>query len=281
MMNEPELTRQEFESIRTLVFERLGINLTEQKTALVAARLGAVVRERGFATFRDYQAYLLADRSGEALSELADRIGTHHTYFNREPEHFRYFYRQVLPELAARYEHTRQYELRIWSAGCSTGEEPYLLQILLHEYFQYRYANWNTGVLATDVSAGVLEKAGAGVYPEDQMQGLPEEYRRKYFRPASDGRWAVNDFVKREIVFRRLNLTNAQFPFRRPFDVIFCRNVMIYFDRDTRESLVRRLTEWLEPGGYLFVGHSESLRDYGVRELEYVQPAIYRRGRGA
>ncbi|MDY7001639.1 MAG: CheR family methyltransferase, partial [Thermodesulfobacteriota bacterium] len=161
-------------------------------------------------------------------------------------------------------------------AGCSTGEEAYTLLMLIMEHFGHEYNLWDAGLLATDISAPALAKARAGVYPEEAVSLLPPNLKRKYFLALPGGDLSVNDLLKRELTFRRFNFMNPVFPFKKPFDVIFCRNVMIYFDRPTRDALVRRFHHFTEPGGYLFIGHSESLqRD--TCPYDYVMPAVYRK----
>ena len=270
------ISDREFRLIRDLVYERFGINLTREKRALLVGRLGKLLRKQGFGSFQDYYKYLLADRSGRALDSLVNRISTNFTFFYRESEHFAFFLSPVLPEMARRIKGENHRDLRVWCAGCSTGQEPYTLQMLIREYFGKNYAMWEAGLLATDISAKALQTATRGLYPEEALDKLPRPLKRRYFRKAGDGEYEVADALKREVTFRRFNLMNERFPFRKPFDVIFCRNVMIYFDQPTRDALVRRFYENMVPGGYLFIGHSETLgREQSL--YEYVKPAVYRR----
>lgn len=270
------ISDQEFRLIRDLVHERFGINLTEEKRALVTARLGKLLRSSGFENFRAYYDYLLADGTGSALDSLVNRISTNFTYFYRESEHFDIFFSTVLPEMDRRISRGNERDLRLWCAGCSSGQEPYTLQMLLREYFGEKYALWKAGLLATDISAKALETAMRGVYPEEALEGLPKPLRLRYFRKVADGEYGVRDDIKGDVTFRRFNLMNERFPFRQPFHIIFCRNVMIYFDQSTRDALTRRFSENIIPGGYLFIGHSETL---GRKQtfFEYVKPAVYRR----
>jgi chemotaxis protein methyltransferase CheR len=154
-----------------------------------------------------------------------------------------------------------------------------MLAMLMQEHFSRDLNGWSAGVLATDISTRVLETARAGVYPEEKIQFLPKPYLNQYFTAAPGPVWSVLPRIKNQVVFRRFNLMTLRFPFRHPFDIIFCRNVMIYFDDPTRRALVEQFYRWLRPGGYLFIGHSESIR-WDQRELEYCMPSVYRK-RGA
>lgn len=265
-------SEEEFQELRALIYSRFGINLTEQKKTLVSGRLQKTLRDHGYDSFSEYLAFLKSDSTGRAIEDLANKISTNHTFFFRENEHFEFFVRQALPEAVERQKKTK--DLRIWSAGCSSGEEAYTLIMLMMEALGHEYQSWKAGVLATDISNRVLDFARAGIYPEDRLQSLPEEIRRKYFRRAGEDQWAIDERVKSQATFRVLNLMNEKFPFQRQFDMIFCRNVMIYFDQETKDRLVDRMKSWIVPGGYFFIGHSESVRREG---LQYLMPALYRR----
>lgn len=276
MIESLTISDQEFLLIRNLVYQRFGINLTEQKRSLVVGRLQKLLRNEGFNSFKEYYESLVADRSGVALDKLVNRISTNYTYFNREQAHFDFFLQQVLPPLVAAQRRSGAKDLRVWSAGCSSGEEPYLLAILMMEYLAGEYPAWRAGVLATDISDQALSKARPGLYDEEQVAKLPLILRNKYFARRDNGSWQVNEKLRKEVTFRRFNLMNRRFDFKRPFQVIFCRNVMIYFDAETRQALVSRYHQCLEPGGYLFIGHSETL-GREQEEFQYIMPAVYRR----
>lgn len=270
------ISDEEFYLLRTLIHQRFGINLSDQKKSLLVGRLQKLLRHSGYVTFRDYYEALLNDQSEQKLGQLVDRISTNHTYFNREKAHFDYFSHTVLPEVADRLRRAGDLDLRIWCAGCSTGEEPYMLLMLLHEHFGQAYQRWNCGILATDISSRVLGIAEQGVYPEDKIAMLPEKLKSKYLRPSGGGQYAFQERLRREATFRRFNLMNERFPFRKPFHIIFCRNVMIYFDAPTRWALVNRFHQVMQPGGYLFIGHSETLgRQQNL--FKYVMPAVYQK----
>jgi chemotaxis protein methyltransferase CheR len=266
----------EFQAIRTLVYDRFGINLTEQKRSLVIGRLQKVLRRHGFSTYQQYLGFLSEDRTGEAISELINQISTNHTFFFREPEHFHFLVKTALPEIIGELERKQELDLRIWSAGCSSGEEPYTIAIVLREFFGLGYSAWRAGVFATDISADVLKRAGEGIFPVERLTKTPEPIRKKYFRRLSENQYAVNDEIRKDVTFRRFNLMRPDFPFKKPFHLISCRNVMIYFDAVTRSELTRKFHRSMAPGGYLFIGHSETLgRDDEC--FDYVCPAIYRR----
>ncbi len=271
-----QISDQEFGSIRKLVYDNFGINLTDQKKTLVVGRLQKVLRERNFSTFQAYFQWLTNDSTGEGLDELANRISTNHTFFNREKAHFEFFSQTVLPEIQARRQQQNSHDVRIWCAGCSSGEEPYTLMMLMMEHFKNQLNKWNPMLLATDISATALKTAMAAKYPNDRVDQLPAGLRNKYFNKQPDGSMVVKDEVRKRIFFRRHNLMDSTFPFKKPFDTVFCRNVMIYFDRATRNTLVAKYHKHTAKGGYLFIGHSETLgRDETA--YHYVMPAVYRK----
>lgn len=270
------ITSSEFHALRDLVYQRFGINLTDQKQSLVTSRLQALLQSQGFASFADYYRYLLEDLTNQGLDELINRISTNFSYFYRESTHFDFFAKLALPQLLKDLRCTGSNDIRIWTAGCSTGEEPYMLIMLMMEVLGLEYGQWSTGCLATDISERVLSIASAGVYPEDRVSRVPAPLRQKYFKPAGTGLVKVHERVREEITLRRFNLMNTELPFKKPFHMIFCRNVMIYFDKSTRDALIRRFHQITEPGGYLFIGHSETIsRDQGM--YKYVMPACYQR----
>ncbi|MDD3119606.1 MAG: hypothetical protein PHQ27_10530 [Victivallales bacterium] len=271
-----EITDRQFRRISKLIYERAGINLTEGKKTLVQGRLSKVLHRMGCDSFDEYLDIVERDRSHQSLTELIDRIATNHTYFWRENGHFDYFSREVLPEIVQHKRERGENDLRIWCAGCSFGDEAYTLMMLMMEYFGDSYRNWTAGLLATDISSDALSRAIQGVYSADRLRELPRYLLLRYFRKNGDGSYQVAEAVRNEIVFRRFNLMREIFPFRQPFDVIFCRNVMIYFDKPTRDALVRRFAGFTVPGGYLFIGHSESIGRNNAA-WEYVRPAVYRR----
>jgi len=267
------ITKQEFDQLAAYIKAHYGITLKEEKRALIIGRLSGVLLENNFRSFSDYYHYVISDKSGEAAATLVNRITTNHTYFMREPEHFRFFKDKVLPYLATT---VKDNDLRIWSAGCSSGEEPYTLAMLIDEYFGQEKANWDTKILATDISSKVLEKAKKGIYRNEEIAPLPAVWRLNYFKKLDSDRSVLVDKIRNEVIFRKFNLMEDVFPFKRKFHVIFCRNVMIYFDAETKRKLVNKFYDHLEQGGYLFIGHSESLTREKTN-FKYVLPAVYRK----
>jgi chemotaxis protein methyltransferase CheR len=267
------ITDAEFRAIRDLVYERLGITLSDQKKTLVVGRLQKIVKRYGFKTFRQYFDMVVAEKTGAALSELANQITTNHTFFFREPEHFDFFKSDILPWMVREHRARNDNDLRIWCAAASSGEEPYTLIITLLEHFGADYKNWNCGLLATDISEKALNTAIVGDYPVARLQGVSPAILKKYFRKIPDG-YAVNDQLKKEVTYRKFNLMEKNLPFKKKFDCIWCRNVMIYFDNTTQETLVNKFYDHLAPGGLLFTGHSESMVNKKHR-YRSVAPAIW------
>jgi chemotaxis protein methyltransferase CheR len=273
-----KITTEEFKELRKLIYERFGIHLNDSKRNLVNGRLQKVLLTKGFRNFREYIDYLKKEKNSEAISELINKITTNHTYFFREEKHFDYFYQISLPEIVKSLENSNSKDLRIWCAGCATGEEAYSLVILMLEFFKDRYKDWNGGILATDISEKALNFAKQGIYPEEKLKKIPPALKKKYFIKVSEDKWKVSEQLKKEITFRRFNLMNQHFPFKKPFQTIFCRNVMIYFDNEVRQNLVERFYNSTEINGFFFIGHSESL---GRRDslYQYLSPAVYKRTR--
>ncbi len=272
-----QLSVDEFDSLSRLVYDRFGIFLPPEKRTMVTVRLQKVLRKMGMKTFHEYYEYLTrAGGNSEALIEFANHITTNHTFFWREKDHFEFFLQQFLPNVTATLSAKREFDVRIWCAGCSSGEESYMLQMLLMDYFGGEYSKWKAGVLATDISERALGIAEAGVYPKERIELLPDTYKRKYTKQLPSGEVQILPQVQKDVVYRKFNLMNAQFPFKRPFHAIFCRNVMIYFDKPTRDALVERFYNSLESGGYLFIGHSETIsRD--LSSFRYISPALYQK----
>ena len=270
------ITDKEFHAIRDLVYARFGITLSDQKKGLVVGRLQKILRERNYKSFQAYYDSLMADKTGQGICELANQITTNHTFFFREPEHFDFFRRVILPETVERHKKANSKDLRFWCAAASSGEEPYTIIMSMMEHFGPDYKNWDIGLLCTDISEKALTVAYKGIYEKTRMQGIPPQILNKYFRKINDSEWAVNDNVKKEALIRKFNLMNKTLPFKKPFDCIWCRNVMIYFDNETKIDLVNRMYKHCVKGAYLLIGHSETLgRDQ--TPWKYVQPAVYRK----
>jgi chemotaxis protein methyltransferase CheR len=270
--DQPVLSPSDFRRISELARERFGLNLPAGKEGLVAARLGKKIRQGHFASFADYYHHVVSDPTGTALIELIDALTTNHTFFLRERAHFDFLGQLVTGEYQNRS------ALRIWSAACSTGEEPYSIAMYLTDVSQQTACRWSSGVqiLATDISTRVLGKAQRAVYDAERFREIPEHWWKSYLlhgQKTCSGTYKVKPAVANLVEFERLNLIEP-LP-RRSFEIIFCRNVLMYFDKPTQKDIVLRLLNCLEPGGYLFVGHSETLT--GIEhKLEYVRPAVYR-----
>jgi chemotaxis protein methyltransferase CheR len=261
------LASREFEEIRELARGAFGLDLKHGKEDLVSARLQRLVRSGGFRSYQEYYRHVCSDSTGESLMALIDALATNHTAFLREPDHYEFLREQVVPELA------RRPAFEIWSAACSTGEEVWTLVLLLRVALPGRRLR----VIGSDISRKALRQAANAVYPAERVASLPSAWLEAGFNPNTSppGSYGVRPAIRECAAFRRINLIEP-FPWTAKFPVIFCRNVMIYFDQPTQKEVVRKLSGSLESGGYLFVGHAESLSglEHG---LEYVRPAVYRK----
>ena len=274
---EPHLSEADFTRIARFVEGHCAIRMPPSKRIMVESRLRKRLRAVGAAGFRAYIELVFAPGGESELVHLVDSITTNKTDFFREPQHFEYLLRTAVPELIRSRGAGLRRPLAVWSAGCSSGEEPYTLAMVLMEVaeglpgFQFR-------ILATDISTAVLQKAQRAVYEEERVEPVPLPLRRKYLLRGRNRRLSlvrIAPEVRRRVSFRRLNFLDGQFGFREALDVIFCRNVMIYFDRSTQEALLRRFCGHLTPDGYVFLGHSESINGLRV-PLRQVAPTVYR-----
>ncbi len=265
-----ELNHRQFEEISQLVYQQCGINLKSGKEALVRARLMKRLRALAIPSIKAYMDLIASERGRDEIHTLIDVMTTNKTSFFRESAHFDYLAEAILPELD-------QQRLRFWSAACSSGEEPYTLAMVLRENIA-AIDKKDVLILSTDISDRMLETAREAVYSQERMVDVPRPLVQKYFECCPNGvekRYRVKPALRKLVRLAPLNLMQA-WPMKGPFNVIFCRNVMIYFDRPTQQELVNRFYELLMPGGYLFVGHSEGLS--GVRHaFQYMKPAIYRK----
>ena len=261
------LAPQEFEQIRQLAYRTFGLDLKVGKEELVTARLRKLVRGGGFHSFQDYYRSIVQDRTGASLLAMIDALATNHTSFLREPDHFQFLRDRVIPGLGTRD------PIEVWSAACSTGEEVWTLAMVLNEALPHRRVR----ITASDISNKALSFAQRAVYPVERCRGVSAAWLSRYF--AAEGRppvsYQIAPALRAQAAFRRLNLIES-YSWPHPFPIIFCRNVMIYFDRQTQERVIAGLSQHLEPGGYLFVGHAESLTRVS-HSLEYVKPAVYRK----
>ncbi len=270
-----ELGEEEFARISTLVHSRFGIDLSMKRT-LVRGRLNGTLRKLGYRSFSEYMRAVDSDTSGTKLLDMVDRLSTNHTYFFREADHLDYLTSVALPSLWGDDTARGLAEARIWCAGCATGEEPYSLLIAIAERYGLENLPGHPIVLATDISASALATARQAAYPPTRVPEAGRLLAGGYATRGPDSQLLISESLTRRVLFRRLNLIRNEFPFRSVFDVIFCRNVMIYFDQPTRVALVGAFRRHLRSGGYLFLGHSESMGRH-VAGYQYMRPAVYRR----
>ena len=242
MTNEIELKDSEFRLLSELVKKTAGITLAEHKKALLIQRLRKEVLKNGFHSFKEYYEFVVNDSSGEAISDLVNRISTNHTFFYREPDHFDFFKNTVLPEFKKRFEQTGKTDIRIWCAASSSGEEPYTLAMLVAEYFGIQLNQFDISMLATDISTVVLNKAISGIYEAEQINKLPLNLQKSFFNKKANGMFEVKNSIKQMLDFKRFNLIRPEFPFKKKFHTIFCRNIMIYFDAKTKNELFEKYT---------------------------------------
>lgn len=254
-------TEADFNRVRTVVHAYAGIHLAESKQNLVYNRLARRLRALGFDDFQSYLSYVEGEGKDEEFTHLINAITTNLTFFFREVHHFEFLSEELFPSLIRKNADTRK--VRIWSAGCSTGEEPYSLAIVAKESFP---AGWDVRIDASDLDTNVVETGKEGIYSIEALKGVTQERVKRWFlrgSGANGGMVKVKPELKEIIRFQQVNLMN-EWPWNEPFDVIFCRNVVIYFDKPTQQRLFSRYHQTLKPDGHLFIGHSESL--YKVSE---------------
>lgn len=271
------LNSRDFERFSQLVYKQCGIKLPGHKQSMLEARLRKRLRVLGLGSFEEYAELIFSGSEPEGeLIKLIDVVTTNKTDFFREPAHFEFLVTTALPALMESAGAGLSRPLRVWSAGCSTGKEPYTLAMLLSE-FALKHPGFSFEILGTDISTDVLDKAVKGIYAEEKAAPIPPALRRKYLLKSKDPAQRQVRIVPelRSLVrFRRLNFMDADYGLRESFDVIFCRNVLIYFDRPTQEKLLSRFTGYLESGRFLFLGHSETLLGLSL-PLRQMAPSVY------
>jgi chemotaxis protein methyltransferase CheR len=270
-----KMSDQEFAKVSKVVYEHCGINLKADKQELVQSRLAKLIRKHKFETYTDYLDHVLSDQSGQHFTHFIDCLSTNLTSFFRERQHFDYLTATLIPSLLSKAPNPNAPRIRCWSAGCSSGEEPYTLAMVLSESIPAARRS-NVKILASDISTRMVSAASDGYYPEQRLEGVAPAVCKKYFELHTEekGRyWRAKNELRKMIIFKQINLMQ-QWPLSSGVDFIFCRNVMIYFDKPTQQKLVNRYYEVLAPGGMLFIGHSESLS--GIKHpFDYVAPTIY------
>ena len=243
----------DFRKLVHFVRSNYGIDLS-QKRQLITGRLSVTIKQLGYKNISEFVDHVLQTRDEKEITLLLNKLTTNYTFFMREQDHLDYFRQKIIPDIVRRHE--RDKSLAIWSAGCSSGEEPYNISMYLLDYLGAQASQWDTRILATDISAQALNTARQGIY--ELPDTIPAEWRRKYFTDLKNGRHSVAPAIKNNVIFQTFNLMDP-IRFRRKFDVIFCRNVMIYFDQPTKDALVQRFYEATNPGGYLLISYSENL----------------------
>lgn len=266
------ITDSEFRRIVVYVKRTTGIDLSE-KRILVNGRLQNYLLRNGYNNCDEYMEKVEKDSGGKEARNLINALTTNHTYFMREFEHMDYLRKLILPQIKVK--EAAKKDIRIWSAASSTGEEPYTIAMVLKDFFGLDHKFWDTRVLATDLSTRVLEVAQRGKYLKEQIDPLPDNWKRRYFKRLNELEFQALPELKKEVIFRQFNLMNP-FPFHKKFHVVFMRNVMIYFDEATKLELLKKVYNYLEPGGYLFVGTTESIDRKGTG-FQYIEPSIYRK----
>ncbi|MBI5740179.1 MAG: protein-glutamate O-methyltransferase [Nitrospirae bacterium] len=273
------LSEKDFRRLSGFIHNECGIKMPEAKKVLLESRLRKRLRVLGMRSYSEYCDYLFSpEGTNSELVHMIDVVTTNKTDFFREPRHFDYLVRTALPELISRYGATIRRKYIVWSAGCSTGEEPYTLAMVLSEFAEKQHGFYFS-ILATDISTRVLQNAGLGIYKEDSVAPVPAALRMKYLLRSRDRNKNLVRIVhelRSLIKFRRLNFMGSDFGMKEPVDIIFCRNVIIYFDRPTQERLLNRFCHHLVPGGYLFMGHSETLSGMNI-PLQTAGQMVYRK----
>ena len=266
------ISDNEFKRIVEFVRYNYGINLSTKKI-LVTGRLENYLIKNGYDSYDEFIKKAEMCPSGNEARDLVNYLTTNHTYFLREPIHFNFMKDEVLPQLIKKEQAAK--DIRIWSGASSTGEEPYTIAMVLRDFFSLVPGVWDTRLLATDISTRALEKAIAGVYLSEQLNPLPTHWKTGCFDKINNEQFVVKKEIKEQVIFRSFNLMNP-FPFKRKFHIIFLRNVMIYFEEDTKRRIIDKISSSLEPGGYLFIGTTENI-DRESTDLEYIRPSIYRK----
>ena len=247
------ISDEDFRKLTNFIKSQYGITL-EAKRQLVTSRLSSLLAEQGCNDFSQFVTQLLKERDPQKIEQVLNRLTTNYTFFMRETEHFDFFTKVILPELVRK--HQRNKVLAIWSAGCSSGEEPYNLSMYIKDFLGPQAGLWDTRILATDISQKALATAKKGIY--ELPDTIPDSWRKRYFKKVEGNHYAVSPEIRNNVIFQTFNLMDP-IRFRVKFDVIFCRNVMIYFDQPTKDALVRRFYDATVPGGYLMISHSENL----------------------
>ena len=266
------ISDEEFLRIVSFVKSKYGIDLHGKK-AIINGRLENYLRRGGWGSFSAFMNDVERDRSGDLEKTLMNYLTTNHTYFMREFGHFDFFKKEVLPWAQKKAMNTK--DLRIWCGASSSGEEPYMIAMTLRDFLGLDHEKWDARILATDISTQALSQPIRGVYDEEHMEKIPENWKKHFFHKTPNGQYAVDNEIKQQVIFRKFNLMDP-FPFKKKMHTVFLRNVMIYFDEETKRQLVQKVYDTLEPGGYLFVGMTETI-DRDSTPFQIIQPSIFRK----
>lgn len=264
-----KLTDNEFLEFVQYMHKNFGIDLSKKKQ-LIEGRLSNLIERKGMKSFSEYM-LSIKKNSTEEVSTLINKLTTNYTYFYREDNHFKYLQEVILP---FEEKNNKLKAINIWSAGCSSGEEPYTIAMVVDDYFKYKKQEWKIQITATDISLNVLSKAEEASYVEDSLKLLPDSYKKRYFTKEND-KYKINQDIKKQVTFKTFNLMD-NIQSRNKYDVIFCRNVMIYFNQDTKINLVNRFYEATKMDGHLMIGHAETIQR-GQTKYKYICPAIYKK----
>ena len=266
----------ELARFRRIAHERFGVVLPENAESFLRSRLRDLITEPTFGSLDDVLRTARVDGRDDLLLDIIEKVSTNHSYFYREPAHFEFLNSTALPEIEQRLRKDGSRDLRVWSAAAAAGEEAYSIVMAMRAHFGPHYQDLDAGVLATDIAKSALRRGANGVYEEEAFRHMPAPWRSQFLEPAGEGFLRVTKAIRDEVMFRWLNLNGPLDTLRGGFHIIFCRNVMIYFDDATRDRLVGELARLLAPGGYLFIGHTDNAEP-ARRHLDPVQTAIFRK----
>lgn len=273
-----KLSTAEFKKLSSFIYSNYGIKMPDAKKTMLESRLQKRLRLNSITSFKDYIDFVFSKEGQEAeLVHMIDVVSTNKTDFFREPSHFDFMTNTVLPEFVANNRLRRP--LKIWSAASSSGEEAYTIGMVINEYNEKNNTNIDYSVLGTDISTRILQTAVNGVYKEERITGIPLTLKRKYFLKSKDPSKRVVRIIpglRKKMQFGRMNFMDNVYNVPNDFDIVFCRNVLIYFDHDTQEKVINRICTKLKPGGYFFLGHSESITNMDV-PLQHIKPTMFKR----
>ena len=272
-----ELSTDDFNRLSNFIYRESGIKMPPVKRIMLQSRLQKRLKELKMTNYKDYCSYVFSqDGLNNEIIHMLDVVSTNKTDFFREPAHFDFLTSNVLPEFVSSFRSVKN--IKIWSAGCSSGEEPYTIAIVLFEFLE-KYPGYDFSILGTDISTLILQKAIDAEYTEDRVEGIPLELKRKYFLRSKDREnptVKMNAQMRSKIKFERLNFMENSYSIYDSFDIVFCRNVLIYFDRETQERVINKICSKISTGGYFFLGHSESIMNMNL-PLRQIKPTMFQK----